>query len=212
MALQNPIPPRLPDPQGQYDRTYFNTLLNVLRLYFNRLSNAIATLLGPLGATYLQAVYGEYISTVTQTIASTTTAYPITFNTVIMQNGLSLTSGNVINVEQSGIYSLSLSVQFSNNDIAIQNAALWFRQNGVDISNSRARYSLTERHSGVPGHSRRDFHTLVECTAGDTLEAYWFATNTAVSLEYLPAATLPTRPAAASASLYVAFVSAVPSL
>lgn len=208
MQLRSPQPPRLPDPAGEYSAGYFSQLLNVLRLYFNQIGNAIGALLGPLGGTYVQSAYAEYVSTQTQTVAVINTAYAITFNTTVFENGISLASGSQITVERPGIYRITLSLQFSNNDTSIQNAGVWFRRNGTDVANSRGRFSLTEQHGGNPGHSRRDLTYTFECNEGDVLEAYWFATDTDVSLEYLPAATGPVRPAAPSATIAIAFVSA----
>ena len=39
MAELNAVPPSLPLPPDEYDRRYFDQLTNVLRLYFNQLSN-----------------------------------------------------------------------------------------------------------------------------------------------------------------------------
>ena len=39
MAELNPTSPNLPLPPDEYDRRYFNQFNNVLRLYFNQLSN-----------------------------------------------------------------------------------------------------------------------------------------------------------------------------
>jgi hypothetical protein len=39
MAELNTTPPGLPLPPDEYDRRYFDQLINVLRLYFNQLNN-----------------------------------------------------------------------------------------------------------------------------------------------------------------------------
>jgi hypothetical protein len=208
MQLRGPQPPRLPDPSAQYSVRYIDELLKILRIYFNQLGNAIGGLLGPLGKTYLQTAYAEYSSAQDQTIASTTTAYVVTFDTTVFENGVSLVSSSQITVERPGIYQMSLTLQLANSDTALQTAGVWFRVNGVDVPNSRARFSLTESHGGQPGHMAAEIVYLFDLDEQDYVEAVWYATDTGVTLEHLPANTSPDRPAAPSAIASVVFLSA----
>lgn len=208
MQLRSPTPPRLPDPSGEYSAGYFSQLLNVLRLYFNQLGNAIGALLGPTGSAYLQSPYGKYESLVSQTIASTTTAYAVTFNTTIFQSAVALSSGSRLAVQRPGIYRATVRVQFANAGSSIQTAAIWYRKNGVDVPGSRARFSITGSHGGSNGHIAAELSYMFSLAENDYIEAWWFADSANISLEYLPPATAPVRPAAASAAIALLFVSA----
>jgi hypothetical protein len=46
--------------------------------------------------------------------------------------------------------------------------------------------------------------------AGDYVELYWATTDVAVSVEHLPSASSPTRPATPSVIATMAFVSSIP--
>lgn len=213
MALQNPVPPRLPDPQPQYDRGYFNSVLNVLRLYFNRLSNAIAALLGPLGGANIQNAYAEYVSTADQTVASTTVAYPVTFDIpAVRTSGVNLSAGSRLEVEVAGVFLFSFSAQVANSDSQAHTAAFWLRVNGVDVANSRSRHSIPSSHGGNPGQLAAAMSFYVELAALDYVQVMWFADNTQVYLDYIAPAVSPTRPAAPAATICVEFVSARPTL
>ena len=75
IKLDNPAPPNLPLAPSVYDQTYFESLTNTLRLYFNRIENVTRNLLGPEGGIYLNLPYGSFYDTADQTAATTTTAY-----------------------------------------------------------------------------------------------------------------------------------------
>lgn len=212
MQLQNPQPPRLPDPDSSYNVRYFDELLKVLRLYFNRLGNAVGALLGPLGLTYLQTAYAEYASLQDQTIASTTTAYVVAFDTTVFERGISLVSNSRITVERPGLYQIAVTLQLANNNVATQTVGVWFRINGTDVANSRARYSVTEQHGGQPGHMAAELVNIFDLDENDYVEVVWYATSTDVTLQHLAADTSPTRPVAPSAIASLVFLSARPTV
>lgn len=212
MQLFKPTPPRLPSPPPEYEQGFMGSLLNTLRLYFNQLGNAIGALLGPLGRTYMQTAYGKYESLTSQTTASATVSNPITYTNTLFQSGVVLSSGSRLSVERPGIYRATSRVQFANTTSSIHTAAIWFRKNGVDVPGSRARFSVTETHGGSNGHMAAEISFMFSLAENDYIEAIWFADNTGVRLEYLPPDTLPTRPAAASATIALLFVSAETTL
>jgi hypothetical protein len=81
LSLQIPQPPNLSVAPPQYTAEYINQLNNILRLYFNRLTNALASLSGDEGGRFLQMPYGafhyDYTTTLTSTIASGATTIPV---------------------------------------------------------------------------------------------------------------------------------------
>ena len=63
VIIVNPVPPSLPVAPTEYARTYQDQLNNILRLYFNKLSSALAALLDTSGAQYLSIPCGDRKST-----------------------------------------------------------------------------------------------------------------------------------------------------
>lgn len=151
--------------------------------------------------------YGSFQDTTTQTAASTTTAYAITFNTTDIARDVSIVSGSRITVSRSGVYDLQFSGQFTNTDSAIQDVDIWLRKNGTDIPFSRGAISVPNRHGSIDGSILPSWNYLMDLASGDYLELMWRVTSTTVSLITLPTATSPTRPAAASVIATMAYVS-----
>ena len=66
--IQKPESPALPLPTEQYDRPFMDQAFNVLRLFFNRLSNTLGALLSTDdGGKVLYMPRGLFYSTVDQT-------------------------------------------------------------------------------------------------------------------------------------------------
>jgi hypothetical protein len=64
----NPAPPSLPLGSDQYERQYQDQFANVLRLYFNQLSNALSELFGNDGGKYVASPYGAFSDTAYTTL------------------------------------------------------------------------------------------------------------------------------------------------
>lgn len=151
--------------------------------------------------------YGAFQDSTDQTAASTTAAYPVTFNTNDFVNGISVVSNSRLTVKSYGIYNVQFSIQFVNTDSSIQDVDIWFRKNGINIANSNSRFSVPNRHGSVDGHLIAALNFWVELSADDYVEIMWATTSTSVSIQQLPAASSPTRPATPSAIVTVSFQS-----
>lgn len=151
--------------------------------------------------------YGSFQDDTTQTAASTTVAYAMTFNTTDISRDVSIVSGSRITVSRAGVYDLQFSAQFTNTDSAIQDVDIWLRKNGTDIALSRGSVSVPNRHGSVDGAVLPSWNYLMDLANGDYLELMWRVSNTTVSLITLPTMTSPTRPAAASVIATMAYVS-----
>lgn len=142
-----------------------------------------------------------------QTAANNTTAYPITFNTTDYSLGAFLSNSSRLNVSYSGLYNLQFSAQFVNTDSSIEDIDIWFRKNGTNIANSNSRYSVPNRHGSVDGHLIASLNFFIALEKNDYVEIVWSTTNTSVSLQTLPAATSPTRPAIPSMIATLSYLS-----
>ena len=114
MKLNAPAAPNLPNGPVGYERQYQDQLNNVLRLYFNRVSDTLQAVVGNEGGQYLSFPYGSFFDTTTQTAASANTAYAVTFDHTDTTNSVQRGSptSRVI-VDEDGIYNFAFSLQLS---------------------------------------------------------------------------------------------------
>lgn len=153
------------------------------------------------------APYGAFQDSTDQTAASTTTAYPITFNTTDFSNGVYLSNSSRLNVRNAGIYNLQYSVQMENKDNAQHDLDIWFRKNGTNITASNSKFTVPARKSAsVYGHVIGAINYFVELASNDYVEIVWRAENTNLSLEQTPAESSPTRPSTPSVIVTMQYV------
>jgi hypothetical protein len=146
--------------------------------------------------------YGAFQDNTDQTAASTTTAYPMTFDTTDYSNGVTVvTSGGLasrLTVANAGIYNLQWSGQFQNTDSQLQDVSVWLRKNGTNVVGSAGLIAIPNFHGSVNGHTIAGWNYFIEMAANDYIEMMWSTTNTSVTLQHLPVGTSPTRPSTAS--------------
>jgi len=159
-------------------------------------------------AAYADTVpYGAFQDATDQTVANTTTAYAITFDTTDYSNGVTLSNSSRINVKNAGVYNFQFSIQFKNTTNDTQDVDVWFRKNGTDIEKSNSRFGLaTRKASGDPYHMIGSLNFFVELAANDYIQLMWRTSDTGVSIEHYPAGTSPTRPVVPSVILTVNYV------
>jgi hypothetical protein len=146
----------------------------------------------------------------------------IQWDTLDEGSGFTLNVGNTATAEYSGIYKITYSLQFANDDNAIHDAVVWLRVNGstsaADVPNSATVFTLQARKSAllpnfVCGYSEVTF----ELNAGDTVGLWWGTNQAATSggatgiyIDYRAAQTTPMPyPAVPSAIGSITFVSAL---
>lgn len=140
--------------------------------------------------------FGAFAKTNSATLPATNTATPITLNSTISANGVTL-SGSQVQVTQSGLYSFSVSFQLAATSSSVKDVYLWFRKNGVDLANTTIIHSL-ESGTAKSVQSR----TLnVSLNASDYIELYWASPDNGVSLSAVAATAF--SPAAPSVILNV---------
>jgi hypothetical protein len=202
----------LPLAPKEYSSRYIEQLNNVLRLYFNQLDNFTRELNTATTTAGLRVPYGAFQDSTDQSAASTTVAYPITFNTTDFSNGVSVASNSRITVTDAGIYNLQFSIQLTNTTNASQDVDIWFQVNGTNVDNSNSRFGLAPRKSpSDPYHIIAALNYFASLNATDYIEIVWRTTDTGVSIEQYPASASPTRPAIPSAIATMSFVSALPT-
>jgi len=212
-SLRPPQQPRLPGAPSEYNPNYSNDVNNILRLYFNQLDNAFASLLNSSGGAYLRNPYGAFSDYNNQTTtANTATLMGIT--TTDFSNQVSISSSK-IRVQNAGIYNLQFSTQFINTSVQLHDVSIWLRQgndggSSADIVGSTGFVSIPNSHGGVDGHSINGWNYFLSMAADDYVQIYWSTTNATVSIATYAASTGPVRPSTASVVATMSFVSALP--
>ena len=210
LRLDSPAVPNLPQGLEVYSRVYQDQLNNVLRLYLNRLENITRNLLGPDGGRFMSNPFGAFSSDSDQAAVSTTAAYAVTYDVTDISDSVYLSNSSRLNVTYPGVYNLQFSIQFNNTNTHIHDVDVWAAVNGTNVDNSNSRFSVPNRHGGIDGHLIAALNLFLSMESGDYVELYWATTNTAVTIEHLPAAASPTRPETPSVIATMAFVSSIP--
>lgn len=205
-----PAVPAFSSSTEQYSAETQNQNLNVLRLFFIKLSNVLASLIGPNGGTYINTPYGAFQDSTDQVASNTTTAYAVTFNTTDYSNGVTLSNTSRLNVTNSGLYNIQFSIQFTNTTNSSQDVDVWFRVNGTNSANSNSRFGFAPRKGvGDPYHTIAAMNYYLSLNANDYVEIMWRPTDVGVTIEQYAAGTSPTRPAVPSAIVTINFVSSI---
>jgi hypothetical protein len=164
---------------------------------------------------YLSTPYNQLISNSDQTAASVATAYAVTFDTTDFPDGISVVSSSQITFADPGIYNITYSIQLKNTNNDLETVDIWLRYNNNDLANSNTRFAVPARKStGDPSYLVAVTPLMVDVTAAnDQIQIMWRVSNTAVTIEQLPAVTAspgvtPAIPATPSVIVGVTFISA----
>jgi hypothetical protein len=211
--LQAPAPPALPFAPGEYSQPFHDQYNNVLRLYFNQLSNTVSAVVGVDGAAFLQTPHAMLMSDQDQTNAGITVANQLSFNQPIIQQGIEVRNTDEIWFERSGQYLVTFTLQVTNRSNAVQEFEVWAGFNGSNYPLSNTRFDIPARKSStVWSHIVPAITGIFTVTNPTTeyLTIKWWASSTDVFLEHYPVNTSPTRPAIPSVIMTVNCISRLP--
>lgn len=138
--------------------------------------------------------YGSFYDTTDQTAAAINTGYPITLNTTVENNGVSIVSGSRITVANGGVYNIQFSAQFVNTVTSIQEVTLWLKLNGTNIAYSSGAVSVPNSHGGTHGQIIAAWNYVMTLSASDYLQFYWQTPNTGVYIEKVIDGAAPISP------------------
>jgi hypothetical protein len=219
------IPPKAPNlPIGPVDYTqqYQDQFTNVLRLYFNQIDNFCQPFSANNGGVYLRFPFIAAEDTATQYATANNTATIVQWNTLSNGSGFTLNANSTATAEFSGIYKITYSLQFANNDNAQHDSIVWLRTNGsnsaCDVNSSTTIFTVPARKSaGVPAYVCGYSEVVFPMTAGDNVGLWWGTDQAATSggavgnyIYYRAAQTTPMAyPATPSAIGSITFVSAL---
>lgn len=69
----------------------------------------------------------------TTQVNTATSGNAFTYDTTVDSRGISVVSGSMIQVAQSGVYNIQFSVQLEKNSANKEDVDIWFRKNNVDV-------------------------------------------------------------------------------
>ena len=201
--IQRPEAPALPLPTEQYNRPFMDQSFNVLRLFFNRLSNTLGSLLSTEdGGKVLYMPRGLFYSTTDQTAAATNTGYPVEFENTYIGNGVNIAGADntQITVTADGVYNFQVTLQTAHTNSSDVKITTWINKNGTDVA-----YGGQEQT--IKGNSNQPvfWNFSIDLTAGQYIEMYWATADLSLSLD----STAPTslHPGIPSTVVAVSFVS-----
>lgn len=217
-----PQEPRLLAAPMQYDAQYQEQYSNALRLYFNQIRNFLQLFTSDSGGALLQFPFIAAADNGIQYATAANTPTIITWDTLEDGNQFTLNVGNTATANVSGIYKITYSLQFANNDNVAHDAVVWLRINGStsaeDVASSSTVFTVAARKSaGVPTFVCGYSEVVFPLDAGDTVGLWWGTNQAATSggatglyIDYRAAQTTPMPyPAVPSAIGSITFVSAL---
>ena len=198
--------PALPIPKAGPLKQYLDDLNNILRLFFNLLSNAVNSVFGEQGGRFIEAPNAKFFSTTDQTASVVNTAYALQFENTYLGEAISITGTPKTRITPlySGVYNFELSVELTSSNANSKELSFWVRRSGVDIANTGRMHVV----AGSGGVDDFEYSFTMDLTAGQYIELMWATDDTGITIDYQAAAS--PRPAVPSTLLTVAFVSALP--
>jgi hypothetical protein len=164
---------------------------------------------------YIATPYNQLISNTDQAAGALGTAYAVTYDTTDFPDGITITSGSRITFADTGVYNITYSIQFENDNNTTETVDIWLRYKGTDIAGTNSRFSLPPRKSvGVPSTLIAVTPIMVDVEAdGDYIQIMWHPSDLGVTIEHYNAVAAspgvtPAIPATPSVIVGVTFISA----
>ena len=200
--------PALPIPKASPLKQYLDDLNNILRLFFNLLSNAVNTVFGELGGRFIDVPNALYFSTVDQSIAVVDTAQVVTFNQTYLESGFELNGGSnsQITATYSGVYNFQFIGQVASGSASAKNIYLWISRDGTDLGYTAREFVL----SGSGDIDEIIWNFNLDLAAGEYIEMKWSSDDIDASLNAETSAS--PHPGVASAVVTINFISALPEV
>jgi len=202
--------PALPIPKASPLKQYLDDLNNILRLFFNLLSNAVNTVFGELGGRFLDVPNALYFSTVAQPVAIVDTPQAVTFNQTYLESGFELNGGtsSEITAVYGGVYNFQFIGQLSSGSASAKNIYFWIARNGTNLGYTAREFVL----SGSGEIDEIIWNFNLDLAAGEYIEMKWVSDDIDVTLQTVAPAVSPAtpHPGVTSAVITINFISALP--
>ena len=166
-------------------------------------ANAISGTSGTSGSSGISPVLysGTFFDTTTQNNGGATTANQVLINSTKLANGFTLGPDNRIDVTNSAVYYISLSLQLAfTGGASNQNVTIWYTINDVIVPNSAFTFTTSSAQNDQTLAVVTD---TLAITAGQYLKFYWWSPATGMKLLETPEGTNPTRPLSPSVNFTI---------
>ena len=179
--LKKPNNPALPLPTPEYSRTFLDNHNNVLRLFFNQLTNVFDNILGPNGGQFIDCPNGLFFNTQDQNYAANDTAYAVEFDSTYLSNGVALeavtvTAGSFVVGVRYTIVSVG-STDFTLIGAASNTVGVVFVATGVGTGSGTASTKSRIRVSVNGVYNFQYSGQILASTGSKTEIALWIARN-----------------------------------
>lgn len=146
---------------------------------------------GPTGAGGALGYYGSFYDTTTQyNTGPLGTVNLFRFNTTAESYGINVIDQSKIKFDHGGVYNIQFSAQVIKDDSNIDNAEIWIRKNGINVSDTNTDFSLnTNNSAGVAS-----WNFLLTLQANDYIELAWYSTDQQYYILSRPSSSGPDRP------------------
>ena len=186
------VAPNLPIAPATWDQRFQDQFANVLRLYFNQISNRINA----------PTPHASYFDTTTQANPVANAVNLFTYNSVV--SDYEVTRGvptSRIYVANTGVYNFQFSAQLDKTGGSASAVYIWPRVNGVNLPDSATKIVIDGPNSEIVAA----WNFVLVLKAGDYFELAWESSDTNVVIPYVAASG--NIPAIPSIILTVSWVS-----
>jgi hypothetical protein len=174
--VRNLVAPNLPVAPNQYERRYQDQLSNVLRLFFNLVSNAFNA----------PRPHGSFYDTTTQTNpvpgAVNLMKFDSTYNSGETQFSVSKDTNRVY-VAETAVYNIQFSAQLDKTGGGASDVFIWLRLNGNNVTHSATKMVI----DGPNNELVAAWNWVITLADGDYIELAWQSPDANVILLAAPA-------------------------
>jgi len=171
---RNIVNPSLPVAPVSYEQRFMDQYSNVMRLYFNQVSNG----------NNAPRPYGSFYSDVDQTNPVANTVNKMTYNRTVDFFNVSIGSINSrVYVAEEAIYNIQFSAQLDMSGVSASAVYIWLMVNGVNVANSATKVVIDGPNSEIAAA----WNFVLPLAENDYFELAWQSSDTNVFLAEEPA-------------------------
>ena len=173
--IRNLVAPNLPVAPVEYQQRYQDQFSNVLRLFFNLISNAFNA----------PKPHGSFYDTTTQTNPVANTVNLMRLNSIYddAETAFSVSKDtNRIYVSETAVYNIQFSAQLDKTGGGASDVFIWLRVNGVNLAYSATKMVIDGPNNEVVAA----WNWVISLSAGSYFEIAWQSPDTNVILLAAP--------------------------
>lgn len=171
---RNIVNPSLPIAPTVYEQRYQDQYSNVMRLYFNQVSNAVNA----------PRPYGSFYSTVDQTNPVADAVNKMTLNSTTDAFNVSIGAINSrVYVAEEAVYNIQFSAQLDKSSANADAIYIWLMINGINVPHSTTKVVI----SGSDAETVAAWNFVVPLAENDYFEIAWSSPDDTVFLAEEPA-------------------------